>query len=277
LSSIPATELSRGDIYFLLGTVDPSLLGRIDSISGDADFIESLMEHGVTKVFRRIMMLDENEITTSITPRFLFEILLRVTEIELRDRGYTVERSSTTKVPVFDSQNVVRFLQNREMVRYLANMLTSFSRIHSYTIPVRVRKGIWRRIRYNDMDIDSLLRYAGTIDEEARFRVYKRIADLCLFLLGMFPEHVTPVLNGSFATSGNSGMFGRVRRTAEEYAGEGKRFYKLAGEHKEVSATGLAGIFQQLHEQFDLAVKPLNYISENLIRFQKVTIFPPSS
>ncbi len=236
-----------------------------------------MMEQGALRVFHRIMLLDEKELTVNITPGFLFEILLRTARFELENRSYTIERSSSMKVPVFDSRDVVDFMRNKELIRYLAGMLTSFTRIQSYTIPVRVRKGIWRRIRFNDMDIDSLMRYCKTIDEDSRFNVYKRIADLSLFLLGIFPEYVNPVLNSPFSKSGNSGMFGKARRSAQEYVEEGKRFYKLAGEHKDASAAGLNGIMRQLHEQFEMAVKPLNYISENLIQFRKVKWFPSSS
>ena len=274
----PSTiEFSSGDINFLVSTVDPDLLGRIDSISSDPEFIESMMEQGAVKVFHRIMLLDENELTTSITPRFLFEILLRTARFELKNRGYTIERSTSMKVPVFDSQDVVDFMENREVIRYLADMLTSFTKIQSYTIPLRVRKGFWRRIRFNDMDIDSLMRYCQTVEEALRFRTYKRIADLCLFLLGIFPEHVTPVISSSFSGQTGSRMFGRMRRSALEYAEEGRRFYKLAAEHEDSSKAGLTKAFWILHEQFDLAKKPLNYISENLIQFKKVKIFPSLS
>ena len=88
-------EFSSGDIYFLVSTVDPDLLKRMDSISSDPVFIENMMEQGVVKVFHRIMLLDENELTTSITPRFLFEILLRTARFELKNRGYTIERSAS--------------------------------------------------------------------------------------------------------------------------------------------------------------------------------------
>ena len=274
----PSTiEFSPGDIYFLVSTVDPDLLSRIDSISGDPEFIDNLMEQGAVKVFHRIMLLDENELTTNITPRFLFEILLRTARFELKNRGYTIERSSSMKVPVFDSQDVVEFMEDSEVIRYLADMLTSFTKIQSYIIPIRVRKGFWRRIRFNDMDIDSLMRYCQTVEEESRFRIYKRIADLCLFLLGIFPEHVTPVLSSSFPGQTGSRMFGRMRRSAQEYADEGRRFYKLAAEHQDSSKAGLTRDLWVLHEQFDLAKKPLNYISENLVQFKKVKIFPSSS
>ena len=128
MSDLPPSELSFGDIRFLISTVEPTLMGRIDLILGDPDIIESMMEQGASKVFRRLMLLNENEIATSITPRFLFEVLLRTAQTELENKAYTIERTSSLRIPVFDSADVARFLRNKKMIRYLSNMLTSFSR-----------------------------------------------------------------------------------------------------------------------------------------------------
>ena len=73
-------------------------------------------------------------------------------------------------------------LSQKQIRDYLAEMLVSFTRIESFTLPVRVRKGIWRKYRFNDLNVDSLIRYCQAVDEEYRFRFYKRIADVCLFL-----------------------------------------------------------------------------------------------
>ena len=184
-------EFSEGDILFLVETVDPALLSKIDTIKDDPDIIDGMMEHEARRLFQRIMLMSEETITTAITPRFLFEVLLRTARRDLESKAYTVERTATQKIPVFDTAEVIRFLSNKVILRYLADMLTSFTRIESFTLPVRVRKGVWRKIRFNDMDIDSLVRFCQAVDEERRFGFYKRIADLCLFILGMFPEYVT--------------------------------------------------------------------------------------
>jgi len=271
---ILAAELSEGDILFLVETVDPTLLTKIDTIKDDPDIVEVMIEYEARRLFQRIMFMNEHTITTSITPRFLFEVLLRTARKDLGDQTYTVERTNTQKIPVFDTAEVVRFLDNRTNLKYLADMLTSFTKIESFTILVRVRKGIWRRIRFNDMDIDSLLRFCQTVDEERRFRFYKRIADLCLFILGMFPEYVT--MDYRYPSSGEARprLFGRMRRSAEDYEDEGRRFYKLAGEHRDATALDLAEVFHQLHEKFYLAKKPLNFISERFLQFRKEKLFP---
>jgi hypothetical protein len=220
------------------------------------------------------MLMSEETITTTISPRFLFEILLRNARRELEGQAYTVERTATQRIPVFDTPEVVNFLSNKVVLKYLADMLTSFTRIESFTLPVRVRKGIWRKVRFNDMDIDSLVRFSQTVDEERRFGFYKRIADLCLFILGMFPEYVT--MDYRYPSSGEPRprLFGRLRRSAEDYEEEGRRFYKLAGEHRDATLLDLTEVLRQLHDKFDLAKKPLNYISAHFLQFRREKLFP---
>ncbi len=239
----------------------PALLSKIDTIKDDTDIIEGMMEHEARKLLQRIMLMSEETITATITPRFLFEVLLRTARRALESQAYTVERTATQRIPVFDTPEVVRFLGNKVVLNYLADMLTSFTQIESFTLPVRVRKGVWRKVRFNDMDIDSLVRFCQAVDEERRFGFYKRIADLCLFILGMFPEYAT--MDFRYPSSGEARpkLFGRLIRSAEDYEEEGRRFYKLAGQHRDAAVLDLSDVLQQLHDKFNLAKKPLNYIS----------------
>jgi hypothetical protein len=267
-------EFTESDILFLIETASPALLNKIDTIKDDPDIIEGMMEHEARRLFQRIMLMNEETITTTISPRFLFDLLLRNAQRDLEGQVYTMERTATLKIPVFDTPEVSRFLSNKVVMKYLADLLTSFTRIESFTIPVRVRRGVWRKIRFNDMDLDSLLRFCQTIDEEHRFGFYKRIADLCLFILGMFPEYV--IMDYRYPSSGKTRpkLFGRLRRSSEDYEEEGRRFYKLAGEHRDATTLDLTEVMGQLHEKFNLAKKPLNYISEHFLQFRKGKLFP---
>ncbi len=269
-----AAKFSKGDILFLVETVNPALLSKVDTIVGDIDIIEGIIENEASRLFQRLMLMGGETIMTTVTPRFLFEVLLKTARRGLESQAYTVERTATEKIPVFDTTEVVRFLNNKVVLRYLADMLTSFTRIESFTLPVRVRKGVWRKIRFNDMDIDSLLKFCQTVDEEHRFSFYKRIADLCLFILGMFPEYVT--MDYRYPSSGivRPKLFGRLRRSVEDYEEEGRRFYRLAGEHRNAKILELSGVLWHLNEKFNLAKKPLNYISENFLQFNKHKLFP---
>ncbi len=270
-------KFSESDIRFLVETVAPRLVTKIDAIKGDPTFVDSLLDQEAGRLFQRIMLMGEERIMSRISPRFLFEVLLRTALRDLESQSYTVERTATQRIPVFDSADVVQFLSNKAVLKYLADMLASFTRIESYTLPVRVGRGVWRKVRFSDMDIDSLVRLCQAVDEEHRFGFYKRIADLCLFILGMFPEYVT----SDFLYPGTGELpprlWGRRRRSAEDYEEEGRRFYQLAGEHRSAAALELAEVLGQLHEKFNLAKKPLNYISENLLQFRKQRLFPSLS
>ena len=102
------TEFSECDILFLIDTIDPALLSKIDTIKDDPDIVDGMMEHEARRLFQRIMLMSEETITTAITPRFLFEVLLRTARRDLESKAYTVERTATQKIPVFDTAEVIR-------------------------------------------------------------------------------------------------------------------------------------------------------------------------
>jgi hypothetical protein len=249
-------------------------LDKLGIIKNDPEIIQGMMEQETHQLLQRIMHMNDDTIMTAITPRFLFEVLLRTARTELKNQTYTVERTATQKIPVFDSQEVVSFLDDEAILKYLADMLTSFTRIESYTIQIRVRKGIWRKIRFNDVDLDSLIRFCQTVDEENRFNFYKRTADLCLFILGVFPEYVIMDYHYPFSGEARPKMFGRWRRSIEDFEEEGRRFYKLAGNHGDAAILNLNDVLHNLHVKFNLAKKPLNYISAHLLQFKRGKLFP---
>jgi hypothetical protein len=221
-------------------------------------------------------MASRENIVASITPRFLFEAVLRAARKELAARAYTLERSSTQRIPIFDTGEVLSFIQDEAVLKYLARMLTSFTHIRSFTWPVRVRKGIWRRIRFSDMDLDSLMRYCETVDETQRFEHYKRIADLCLFIVGIFPEYAGMDTGGP-GDRRQAIIPGRRRRSPDDYEREGRRFYKLASEHRDAALLGSSTLLKRMGDGFHLAKKPLNFISERYLDFTKGLLFPSAA
>ena len=129
---------------------------------------------------------------------------------------------------------------------------------------VRVRRGVRRRVRFNDMDIDSLVRLCATVDEPHRFGYYRRIADVCLFISGVFRDYATP-------TAGRAGR--RHRRSMEDYEAEGRRFYALAGAHPAAGTMRLSEVFGLLQEHFAAARKPLSFISSRYLHARRRMLF----
>lgn len=265
-------QLSERDVDFVVTTAvpdskDKGKLKRL--IREDEAFRKGLV--GDEKVFRKLMA--DEELILRISPALYFEILLRRAVKELEGASHTIERAGTQAVPVFDTKEVLGLLARQAVLDYLADMLSSFTRIESYVIPVRVRRGIWRKLRFNDMDIDSLSRFCEAVDEEYRFSFYKRIADVCLFILGLFPEYAQ--FDYRYPSSGEPRprIAGRSRRGMEDYEEEGRRFYRLAGEHPSAGQLGLSEVLWLLHDNFNTAKKPLNFISDHYLHHKKLKLF----
>lgn len=274
--SLMRMKPTDADLDFVVEEVAPDAkdkarLRRL--ILEDEDFRNAMV--GDDRVFHRVMT--DQEIIVRISPALYFEVLLRRAVSELERASHTVERTGSQAIPVFDVQEVMRLLEHRPILYYLADMLSSFTRIEAHALPVRVRRGLWRKHRFNDMDIDGLIRLANSVDEGYRFGLYKRIADVCLFILGVYPEYA--YFDYRYPASGQvrPPVAGRVRQGMEDYEEEGRRFYRLAGEHPSAHARELSEVFGLLHDHFNAAKKPLSFISQHYFRHRKRALFGQAS
>jgi len=265
-------SLSDADLDFVVdqaapGARDRTTLKRL--IVEDEAFRKGML--GDEKLFSRVA--HDDEILLRLSPALYFEILLRNALKEMERSTYTVERTGAQRIAVFDTGDVVQLMSRAPTLDYLVDMLGSFTRIRSYVIPVRIRKGVWRRIRFNDMDIDSLQRMCETVDEESRFALYKRIADVCLFILGVFPEYAH--FDYRYPYSGEQRPRAALagRRGMQEYEEEGRRFYRLAGEHPSAKELEMSEVLWLLHDNFNAAKKPLNFVSEHYLHRGKRRLF----
>ena len=250
------------------GANDPEALKKL--VREDPEFRAAMV--GDKSLLDRA--LSDDEIFLHISPSLYFEILLRRSYHELETITYTEEREGRASIPVFDTSEVLEFMERPGVVEYMASMMASFTRIHSYTVPVRVRKGIRRRVRYNDMDIDSLVKFAANADPEQRFGYYKRIADVCLFLSGVFPDSAQ---RGYGRMVGGAALpstgIRRMRRTIEDYEREGRRFYGLAEGHPAARALELSSVFGILRDNFTSARKPLNVVATRFLHASRRKLF----
>ena len=265
-------KLSSRDLDFLVNTATPEVTDKAQLkqiIQDDADFRNKYVSDET--VFRSVV--SDDEALLKISPALYFEILLRKAGRDLSATSYTLEKTLTMSIPVFDTHDLAALLADESLLGYLAHMLSSFTRIESYTVSFRIKKGVWRKIRFNDLDIHSLMRFCDIVEDFYRFSLYKRIADICLFMLGLFPEYT--VRNFRYPLSGkrrpSTGANPRI--PPEEYEKEGRRFYKLAAEHKTARELRMETVFQMLYENFHKAKKPLNFIAEHYLRYKRQMIF----
>jgi len=261
-------RLSDRDLDFLAETASPEIQDKSrlkEIIQEDEDFRNSYV--GDQEVFRKLM--DDKEIFLKISPALFFEVLLRKAANDLEEAGYTLEKTSRMKIPVFDTKEVSKLLTREPLLLYLADMLASFTKIQSYTLSFRVRKGVWERIRFNDLDILSLMNFCQAAGDEYRIGFYKRIADICLFILGIFPDYAERDYRYPFSGQVRPHIHGKLRISPEDYEKEGRKFYKLAAEHPSAKEMDLAETFWALYENFQKAKKPLNFISDHYLQYTR--------
>lgn len=263
---------SHRDLRFVVETLIPERQDPehvIQLLQEDTSLLEAMLED--ERLFQQLMA--DDEILLSVSPGFFFKVLLLRTRRDLQKEVYTFERRNLQKVVLFDANRVVDLLSQPPVCDYLAMLLASFTRIHSVTIPIRVRPGIWHRLRINDLDVDNLIRYAQILDEEHRFGVYQRIADACLFLTGIFPEYLESRQRYPFSGQPRLRLRSSVLHTLEDHEAYGRSFYSLAARHPLARQQGLEEVLGTLSEEFLLAEKPLAYLAERYLSLHKHRLF----
>lgn len=259
--------LTRQDALFLVDTLIPEARDpahAADNVRTDPKLLESMLDDD--RLFTR--MVSSEEMLVRVSPWLFFTVLLRRAGRDLEHEHFTVERRSQQKLILFDADRVAELLQRPDMRDYLASLLASFARVRSEVVPIRVRTGVWTRIRINELDVESLMRYAGVADAEVRFDVYRRIGDVCLFLTGMFPDFIE-----ARHRYHRPALRGEMLRGLEDYEGQGQTFYRMAAEHDRARSEGLSDVLDTLSEKFVLAEKPIAFLADRYLRFTRDRLF----
>ena len=264
--------LTQRDLEYLVETLMPTALDVEDAaarLRADETLLDAMLDD--PDLFDRL--LGDEDVLVRVSPWFFFAVLLRRAQHDMRQETFTVERRAGQKVHLFDADRVLDLLEQAELRDYLATMLASFTRIHQVTIPVRVRRGVWRRYRTNELDVDSMMRYCQGVDEEHRFSIYRRIGDACLFMSSMFPEHIESQYRYASSRQVRPGARGRLVASLEEYEAHGRAFYRLAAEHETARVEGLDEVLAMLSEHFVLAEKPLTFVANRYLLFTRHKLF----
>jgi hypothetical protein len=248
--------LSDSDLRFLVETVATNRRDYdhiVNLVRGKEDLIEPMLEDPklVERLFR------DEEAFVQISPHLLFSVLLRRVRIDLEKETYIFEvESGGKRIPVFEAPAVAELLSDKQVCDYLAQMLASFVRTNSAVIYWRER-GAWHKKQFSDIDIDDMMELAQIIDPEMRPALYRRIADLALFLSGIFPDHATRLAARPTTVFSS-------RRTLKDYEQQGKRFYRVA--ERETEQDKARPILATLAEQFTLARRALNSLSDRYLK-----------
>ena len=249
---------SDEDLLYPAKTLMPGVSDRrrlIRVLREDEEILEGMLSD--VRLFRHL--LNDPEAMLQVSPFLFFSVLLSRVQKDFQDQMYTIERNARHSTVVFDGQKVVKLLNERRIRDYLVGMLVSFARINSFTTTVRVRRGVWRRIRFSDFDIDSLIEGSRKIDESQRFSSYKRIADICLFTLWIFSDRLKEHQGVLTIEHGESKV--PVRRSRSDYAEQGKYFYRAAARLDTATNLDIKAVMTELSDNLVLATKPLTVMA----------------
>jgi len=264
----PRAVLTTSDFQFIVATllphVDPSQAAAL--LRSDPDRVEELLDDE-----RLFTHLRSEDALVRVSPWLLFTVLLRRVRRELKTLPYTVEQRGGERVAVFDAEPAGALLRDREIQDYLIELLVSFTRTDSFSLEVE-EAGRRRRRRVSDLSSEDMIALAALMPEDLRFPILRRIADIALFVTGIFPEHAEP-FHRQPGSSPGPGVRWRFRRSLEEYEDEGRRFYRLAARHEVARRTGMTRALEALAEMFPVARKPLNVLASQYISTSRLLLF----
>ena len=247
-------RLTESDLKFVVETLATKRQDH-DHIIGLLRDKDDLLEPMLDDPKLADRLINDLEILVHISPYLMFSILLRRVRRDLENQSFVLERDERGKqIPVFEAAQVGQLLGDPSLREYLAEMLCSFVRTN---IAVLYRQAgcRWQKCKFSDVDMDDMMALCQLVEAELKPRLYKRIADIALFLTGVCPDHTS--------------LFVRKPRSQDwrvvpDYEREGRRFYNLAA--RETEPPGPVSVFAKLAEQFTLAREALNALSGRYLK-----------
>ena len=263
-------RLSESDRLFLVRTLEPDtndVGALVRAVDEDEDLLSAMLED------ERLAhaLIDEWDRAVQVSPKLFFAVLLHRVRHDLEHRSYTFERDKNQMMVIFDTSNILDLLSRSNIRDYLAEMLSSFARIQSYTVSVQKRAGIWYRYRFSDYDVDSLIRLSERLSEERRFPIYRRIADVCLFSLSLFSDWMDSDRRAMVKSHPELGLL--AAKNPGDYKEYGEYFYGEAARLSPREEAPLGDALRNLSQEFSLAAKPLTFMADHYLGPLKTKVF----
>jgi len=268
----PRWEFEDKDLRFLVGFFMPQR-ADVDRVVAMLREDESIVDGMVANPALADHLIESPDPILDLSPQLLFVVLLIRAREDLQTRPFTFEKSTNRMMVIFDTKLIVELLAQKAVLVYLSEMLASFSKIRSVSVTIPVRPGIWRRHSFSDFDVESLIRFGEVADEARRFAVYKRIADLCLFTVSIFPEYLLPTVAGEGGT--RRLVRNREKKRIEDYQECGKHFYKEAARLPDPAAEEARAVLAELSQKFEIAAKPLGFLADHYLGALRTKTFTP--
>jgi hypothetical protein len=208
----------------------------------------------------------------NVSPFLAFAVAVHRAMLDLATMTYVPESSgqwgSRQRLPVFDTPQLRDFLDSMRRRVFLAELLTSFTKVASGRYVVHTRRGLRMR-RFSELDLVRMAGFADAAPDAEKPGIYRRLGDLALFLAGVFPDYVrqhalgpvdaTRVLRAAHLARGeHDRLLSAPAIELFEYLGE--RWYRQAGELAPFRTEQLE-IVSDVADRFHQARRVLNVVA----------------
>ncbi|MGA7392440.1 MAG: hypothetical protein WBV90_13385 [Terrimicrobiaceae bacterium] len=260
-------RLTESDLKFIVETVATRRRDH-DHIIGLVRDKEDLLDPMLEDPTLAERLVNEKEVFVRVSPYLMFAVLLRRVRRDLEPRSFMFERDARGKrIPVFEAPQAVQLLGDPAMREYLTELLCSFVRANTGLLYWKER-GAWHNRKFSDVDMDDMIALCHLAEPALKPRLYKRIADLALFLTGIYADHASLVVRRPRSQAARA-------RAVPDYEHEGRRFYALAA--REAEPPWPASVFEYLAEKFTLARETLNILNDYYLRPLRARYFDQPS
>jgi hypothetical protein len=199
----PCSQLTA-PAYSELDMADVELLYRQHLTARDLDFLQSESGTGgsvletLSSPLVEAALFATNEhhvMEAGLSPFLVFAVAVHRTHEQLVTASYVEERwAPRVRIPLFDVAALRLLLSDTFRRYFLVELLASYTRVASGVTWTRTARG-WRRRRFTELDPASLAEQLEAVAPAERTGVYRRLGDLALFQLGVFPDHA-PLMSG---------------------------------------------------------------------------------
>jgi hypothetical protein len=211
-------------------------------------------------------------VDVGVSPFLAFATAVHRTAARLEKVSFVEERwAPRVRVPVFDVVALRALVSDPLRRWFLVELLASYTRVSSGVTWTRTPRG-WRRRRFSELDPASLAEQLHNVGPRERPGVYRRLGDLALFRLGVFPDHL-PSFGGPsgdrlLRLSGLGAMEARDRDSQALLELLGSRWYAAAEAAARAAGTPITGslaVAGHMSEHFADARRVLNAVTDRYL------------
>lgn len=157
-------------------------------LRGDPEALDALLGH--QSLFEALFGGGADDPVLRVSPFLAFAVLVHRAAADLEQASFVREWLGPRRsVPIFDVSGLREFLARAERRLVLAELLASYTKVASGSVWFRTAHG-WRRRRYSELDPLRMAELLEVVPPTEHAHLYRRLGDVCLFLAGVFPEHV---------------------------------------------------------------------------------------